>query len=144
MRICLYEDRRVADLFPLTLTRPAADLLCGLTTLGQKHARHFAAEVVGYLCRPALVEWLRARPESQECQAVSLGQQLVKVAGGLSGDRCGEKKPKQNNSGTPNERRCRRHDVPPIRTLMEASVLPCVLKGRKRSCSLFVQMVDER
>lgn len=61
MRICLYEDRRVADLFPLTLTRPASDLLCGLTTLGQKHTRHFAAEVTGYLCRPALAEWLRAR-----------------------------------------------------------------------------------
>lgn len=61
MRICLYEDRRVADLFPLTLTRPASDLLCGLTTLGQKHVRHFAAEVVGYLCRPALAEWLRTR-----------------------------------------------------------------------------------
>ncbi|MBN9119185.1 MAG: hypothetical protein J0I06_08495 [Planctomycetes bacterium] len=61
MRICLYEDRRAADLFPLTLTRPASDLLCGLTTLGRKQARHFAAEVVGHLCRPALAEWLRAR-----------------------------------------------------------------------------------
>jgi UDP-N-acetylglucosamine diphosphorylase/glucosamine-1-phosphate N-acetyltransferase len=61
MRICLYEDRRVADLYPLTLTRPAADLVCGLTTLGAKHARHFAAEAVGHLCRPALAEWLRTR-----------------------------------------------------------------------------------
>jgi UDP-N-acetylglucosamine diphosphorylase/glucosamine-1-phosphate N-acetyltransferase len=61
MRVCIYENRRVADLFPLTLTRPASDLLCGLTTLGQKQKRHFAPEVVGYLCRPALAEWLRAR-----------------------------------------------------------------------------------
>lgn len=61
MRICLYEDRRVADLFPLTLTRPASDLLCGLSALGQKQIRHFGPEVVGYLCRPALAEWLRAR-----------------------------------------------------------------------------------
>lgn len=61
MRICLFEDRRSADLYPLTLTRPASDLLCGLTTLGEKQVRYFAPEVVGYLCRPALAEWLRAR-----------------------------------------------------------------------------------
>ncbi len=61
MRICIYEDRRAADLAPLTLTRPASDLLCGLTTLGQKHARHFGTQTVGYLCRPALAGWLRAR-----------------------------------------------------------------------------------
>lgn len=60
MRICLYEDRRVADLAPLTLTRPAADLLCGLSPLGHKHARHFAAGVVGHLCRPHLAELVRA------------------------------------------------------------------------------------
>ena len=61
MRICLYEDRRTAELFPLTLTRPASDLLCGLTTLGAKQVRHFAPEVVGHLCRPALAGWLRGR-----------------------------------------------------------------------------------
>lgn len=61
MRICLYEDRRAADLYPLTLTRPASDLLCGLTTLGQKQVRYFGAEAVGHLCRPALADWLRAR-----------------------------------------------------------------------------------
>jgi UDP-N-acetylglucosamine diphosphorylase/glucosamine-1-phosphate N-acetyltransferase len=60
MRICLFEDRRAADLYPLTLTRPASDLLCGLTTLGQKQSRYFGAEAAGHLCRPALAEWLRA------------------------------------------------------------------------------------
>lgn len=61
MRICLYEDRRAADLYPLTLTRTPSELLCGLTTLGEKQIRHFAPEVVGRLCRPALAEWLRTR-----------------------------------------------------------------------------------
>jgi len=61
MRICVYEDHRTADLGPLTLTRPAADLLCGLTSLGEKQARHFAAGEVGYLCRPELADLLRAR-----------------------------------------------------------------------------------
>ncbi|HEY1192014.1 MAG TPA: putative sugar nucleotidyl transferase [Gemmata sp.] len=61
MRICLFEDRRAADLHPLTLTRPASDLLCGTATLGAKLAAHFGADVVGHLCRPALAEWLRVR-----------------------------------------------------------------------------------
>lgn len=61
MRICLFEDRRAADLYPLTLTRPASDLLCGLSTLGDKQARYFGAEAAGYLCRPALADWLRSR-----------------------------------------------------------------------------------
>ena len=60
MRICLFEDGRTADLAPLSLTRPVADLLCGLTSLGEKLARHFAAEVVGHLVRPALAELVRS------------------------------------------------------------------------------------
>jgi UDP-N-acetylglucosamine diphosphorylase/glucosamine-1-phosphate N-acetyltransferase len=61
MRICIYEDGRTADLGPLTLTRPTADLLCGITPLGEKQARHFGAEVVGHLCRPLVAELVRAR-----------------------------------------------------------------------------------
>ena len=61
MRICVYEDRHVRGLEPLTLTRPAADLLCGLSTLGEKHARHFAATSVGHLCRPAVADVARGR-----------------------------------------------------------------------------------
>ena len=61
MRICLFEDRRAADLAPLTLTRPASDLLCGMSSLGEKLARHFRARVVGYLVRPVLADVVHAR-----------------------------------------------------------------------------------
>ncbi|HEY2911099.1 MAG TPA: putative sugar nucleotidyl transferase [Gemmataceae bacterium] len=61
MRICIFEDRRTADLEPLTLTRPASDLLCGLDSLAAKQERYFAAEVVGYLCRSLLADVLRER-----------------------------------------------------------------------------------
>jgi UDP-N-acetylglucosamine diphosphorylase/glucosamine-1-phosphate N-acetyltransferase len=61
MRVCIYEDQSTADLEPLTLTRPASDLLCGLDSLGEKQARYFAAEVVGHLCRPHLGDVLRER-----------------------------------------------------------------------------------
>lgn len=77
MRVCLFEDRGVANLEPLTLTRPAFHLICGQTTLGTKQCRFFAASEVGVLIRPYLAElhgqlepatpvndcsWLRAGP----------------------------------------------------------------------------------
>ena len=41
MRLCLVDDRGVAELEPLTLTRPVSSLLLGRTTLGAKLARAF-------------------------------------------------------------------------------------------------------
>jgi UDP-N-acetylglucosamine diphosphorylase/glucosamine-1-phosphate N-acetyltransferase len=41
MRFCLVEDNAAADLEPLTLTRPAFDLLLGAGTIGSKIARAF-------------------------------------------------------------------------------------------------------
>jgi UDP-N-acetylglucosamine diphosphorylase/glucosamine-1-phosphate N-acetyltransferase len=64
MRICVYEDRHVQGLEPLTLTRPACDLLCGLNTLLEKQVRYFAATVVGHLCRPVMADLVRAREPS--------------------------------------------------------------------------------
>jgi UDP-N-acetylglucosamine diphosphorylase/glucosamine-1-phosphate N-acetyltransferase len=61
MRICVYEDRHVRGLEPLTLTRPVIDLLCGLTTLGEKQVRYFSATVIGHLCRPVVAEQIRTR-----------------------------------------------------------------------------------
>jgi UDP-N-acetylglucosamine diphosphorylase/glucosamine-1-phosphate N-acetyltransferase len=60
-RICLFEDAAVAELEPITLTRPAFDLLCGLTSLGDKQRQAFGAGSVGALVRPHLVEVVRAR-----------------------------------------------------------------------------------
>jgi UDP-N-acetylglucosamine diphosphorylase / glucose-1-phosphate thymidylyltransferase / UDP-N-acetylgalactosamine diphosphorylase / glucosamine-1-phosphate N-acetyltransferase / galactosamine-1-phosphate N-acetyltransferase len=65
MRLCFFEDRGVASLEPLTLTRPAFELLCGQTSLGAKQRRHFAASAAGALVRPHLAELCRAaRPDT--------------------------------------------------------------------------------
>jgi UDP-N-acetylglucosamine diphosphorylase/glucosamine-1-phosphate N-acetyltransferase len=56
MRVCLFEDAPVADLEPLCLTRPAFELLCGCTTLGEKQYRHFGATSRGAIVRPELAE----------------------------------------------------------------------------------------
>ncbi len=58
-RVCLFEDNAVAGLEPLTLTRPAFDLLCGLTSLGEKQRQAFGAGSVGALVRPHLAEVVR-------------------------------------------------------------------------------------
>jgi UDP-N-acetylglucosamine diphosphorylase/glucosamine-1-phosphate N-acetyltransferase len=77
MRVCLFEDRGVRDLEPLTLTRPVFELLCGLTALACKQSRFFATGPRGVLVRPELaavyrshaadvpvndLSWLRAAP----------------------------------------------------------------------------------
>src|SRR6185369_8449705 len=54
MRVCLFEDRLVLDLEPLSLTRPAFDLLCGCTTLAEKQFRAFAATERGAIVRSSL------------------------------------------------------------------------------------------
>jgi UDP-N-acetylglucosamine diphosphorylase/glucosamine-1-phosphate N-acetyltransferase len=59
MRACLFEDQAVAGLEPLTLTRPAFELLCGMSSLGAKQLGHFGASEVGALIRPQLASLFR-------------------------------------------------------------------------------------
>jgi UDP-N-acetylglucosamine diphosphorylase/glucosamine-1-phosphate N-acetyltransferase len=59
MRVCIFEDRIVTDLEPLTLTRPACELLCGTTSLATKQFRATNADVAGYLIRPHLADVFR-------------------------------------------------------------------------------------
>jgi UDP-N-acetylglucosamine diphosphorylase/glucosamine-1-phosphate N-acetyltransferase len=59
MRICLFEDRGAAHLWPLTATRPVFQLLCGQTALGSKQLRYFAPCPAGVLLRPPLADCFR-------------------------------------------------------------------------------------
>src|SRR5437660_423421 len=59
MRICVFEDRDVALLEPLTLTRPAFDLWCGASSLLNRQRRYFAAGASAALVRPSLAEVCR-------------------------------------------------------------------------------------
>jgi UDP-N-acetylglucosamine diphosphorylase/glucosamine-1-phosphate N-acetyltransferase len=61
MRICVYEDSRWPFLDPLTLTRPAFDLVCGSCTLLERQKRAFAATEIGLCVRPDLVSLCRLR-----------------------------------------------------------------------------------
>jgi UDP-N-acetylglucosamine diphosphorylase/glucosamine-1-phosphate N-acetyltransferase len=59
MRVCVFEDRGVDLLEPLTLTRPAFDLWCGAATLLEHQCRHFGATEAGALVRQALAPLCR-------------------------------------------------------------------------------------
>ncbi len=54
MRICHFEDKKVLNLEPLSLTRPVFELRSGMCTLAQKQRRYFQADTVGALLRPYL------------------------------------------------------------------------------------------
>jgi UDP-N-acetylglucosamine diphosphorylase/glucosamine-1-phosphate N-acetyltransferase len=59
MRLCLCEDLAVGGLEPLTLTRPAFDLLCGVSSLAVKQRRFFGDPPTGLVVRPALADLCR-------------------------------------------------------------------------------------
>jgi UDP-N-acetylglucosamine diphosphorylase/glucosamine-1-phosphate N-acetyltransferase len=59
MRICVFEDTGFANLYPLTQTRPAFDLLCGASSILNRLKRYFAADELCVLVRPALAELCR-------------------------------------------------------------------------------------
>ena len=54
--ICIFEDNRFRQLYPLTLTRPVFDLRCGIFSLKEKLLRRFPHKSVYLLCRKYLAE----------------------------------------------------------------------------------------
>src|SRR5260370_28694730 len=61
MRICIYEDRGVELLEPLTLTRPAFALWCGARTMLERQRAALGADETGLWVRPELVELCRVQ-----------------------------------------------------------------------------------
>ncbi len=51
--LCIFEDRKVENFYPLTLTRPVYDLRCGISTLGKKISK-ISRKDVHLLCREYL------------------------------------------------------------------------------------------
>jgi UDP-N-acetylglucosamine diphosphorylase/glucosamine-1-phosphate N-acetyltransferase len=85
MRLCLVEDHAVGGLEPLTLTRPAYELLLGATSLGSKIAAAFAIgggpARRGAVIRPYLARIQRERDPHTACNDRDwLGRGAVVVA----------------------------------------------------------------
>ena len=54
MLLHFFDDDTIQHLYPLTLTRPAADLRCGMLTIAEKWVRYFKPEQFGYTTLPHL------------------------------------------------------------------------------------------
>ncbi len=54
MKLNLFESESIANLYPLTLTRPAADLRIGILTIAEKWQKHLGATYLGFETRDHL------------------------------------------------------------------------------------------
>ncbi len=72
--ICIFEDEGAADLFPLTYTRPAFDLICGTMSLGERIQKYFPGSKVFFMCRDYLVE--RGREQKRRTNEIVQGECL--------------------------------------------------------------------
>ena len=54
MKLNLFESESIANLYPLTLTRPAADLRVGILTIAEKWQKHLGATEFGFETRDHL------------------------------------------------------------------------------------------
>lgn len=72
MNICIFEDEKVNNFYPLTLTRPIFDLLCGTTTF-EKRIFSFIPKVSKYFyCRPYLRPLLKQQKRKSLLNMTSL------------------------------------------------------------------------
>lgn len=87
MRICIFEDSGVKNLYPLALTRPVFDLRCGAVTLLERLERCLPQRVASALVRPELTDLCRANhPHLQIWESVAAedhaAQELVLLVNG--------------------------------------------------------------
>jgi len=65
MKICIFEDEKFDQLYPLTYLRPVFELKCGATSLYEKIRRNYGATEVCFFIRPQLVNSFKKRnPQS--------------------------------------------------------------------------------
>jgi len=61
MKICIFEDNKYENLFPIALTRPVFELKCGYVSLWERIARNFENVEIGFYLRDYLVPTFKNR-----------------------------------------------------------------------------------
>lgn len=59
MQICIFEDEKYSNFYPLSYTRPVYELVCGINTLREKIIRDISGVNVSLHCRKYLEETLK-------------------------------------------------------------------------------------
>lgn len=71
MQICIFEDDKIEQFNPLTLSRPVYDLVCGINTLREKIERHFPGKKISLHCRKYLVESVKEQNPKTELNKIT-------------------------------------------------------------------------
>jgi len=74
--VCIFEDEHFNRLNPLTLTRPAFELRCGISLLREKILRHFPGSRLHLFCREYLADVLRETVPSVPVNKIDSAQCL--------------------------------------------------------------------
>ncbi|NOZ20461.1 MAG: hypothetical protein GXP25_05160 [Planctomycetes bacterium] len=85
MKLCIFEDEKFDNLYPLTYLRPVFELKCGATSLEEKIIRAFPGADVCYFVREWIVESYKARANGRPVNdmAALMGDDLLMVNGRL-------------------------------------------------------------
>ena len=59
MQICIFEDEKHSNFYPLSYTRPVYELVCGINTLREKIIRDIPGVNISLHCRKYLEETLK-------------------------------------------------------------------------------------
>ncbi len=59
MQICIFEDEKYSNFYPLSYTRPVYELVCGINTLREKIIRDIPGVKISLHCRKYLEETLK-------------------------------------------------------------------------------------
>lgn len=59
MQICIFEDEKYVNFYPLVYARPVYDLVCGIKSLSEKISREFPGEKITLHCRKYLEDTVK-------------------------------------------------------------------------------------
>ncbi|MGD8305214.1 MAG: GlmU family protein [Ignavibacteria bacterium] len=71
MHLCIFEDKKYSDFFPLTYSRPVYDLVCGGTRLREKIIREFPDRKYSLHCRKYLEDIVKNQNPGIEVNTVN-------------------------------------------------------------------------
>jgi len=71
MQICIFEDEKYSDFYPLTYTRPVYELVCGINTLREKIIRLSSGVNVSLHCRKYLIDVLKKQYPDLDINSIS-------------------------------------------------------------------------
>jgi UDP-N-acetylglucosamine diphosphorylase/glucosamine-1-phosphate N-acetyltransferase len=70
MQICIFEDDKHINFYPLTFSRPVYDLVCGIKSLRQKISKEFSAGKISLHCRKNLEDTVKIQNPDLEVNQI--------------------------------------------------------------------------